>query len=166
MPEISKEALRDLVDEALDEGAAPNQRGVRVVSKVMKKVGHGEYVLFGEGAHPMVANILSIHTSLYRPKDLAIGGVHGGIFMFRDVFARTSIPLGFGKISLDPFTLTDLTKNQLGWLAMRPRDIKCFLDQFTDIMDFSGGSEILATTSFRLRRHLSGFGWLHSSSRL
>ncbi|OSJ36791.1 hypothetical protein BSZ19_02525 [Bradyrhizobium japonicum] len=86
--------------------------------------------------------------------------------MFRDVFARTSIPLGFGKISLDPFTLTDLTKNQLGWLAMRPRDIKCFLDQFTDIMDFSGGSEILATTSFRLRRHLSGFGWLHSSSRL
>jgi len=89
---ISKEYLRDLVaaadDEALEEGAAPNQRSLRVVSKVMKKLGYVGYVLFGSGADPMVAEILSVHSSLYRPKDLEMGGVHGGIFVFRDVFAR------------------------------------------------------------------------------
>ena len=57
---ISKEYLRDLVaaadDEALEEGAAPNQRSLRVVSKVMKKLGYVGYVLFGSGADPMVAD--------------------------------------------------------------------------------------------------------------
>jgi hypothetical protein len=42
-------------------------------------------------------------------------------------------------VALDPFTLTDLTKNQLGWLATRPADYQGFLDQFSDIMDFAGG---------------------------
>lgn len=42
-------------------------------------------------------------------------------------------------MALDPFTLTDLTKNQLGWLATRPADYQGFLDQFSDIMDFAGG---------------------------
>jgi hypothetical protein len=143
MSEMSKEQLRDLViaadDEALEEGAAPNQRSLRVISKVMKKLGYVGYVLFGNGAHPMVAEIISVHSSLYRPSDLGMGGVHGGIFMFRDVFARIYIPIGYGKVTIDPFTLTDLTKNQLGWLATRPTDLQSFLEQFEDIMDFAGG---------------------------
>lgn len=140
---ISKEQLRDLVvaadDEALGEGTAPNQRGLRVVSKVMKKLSHVGYVLFGAGAHPMVAQILSVHSSLYRPKDLGMGGVHGGIFMFRDVFARIYIPFGYGRMTIEPFKLTDLTPNQIGWLATRPDDLQSFIDQFSDIMDFAGG---------------------------
>ena len=109
MSRISKEQLRDLVidadDEALSEGAAPNQRGPCVVSKVMKKLGYAGYVLFGSGSSPMVAEILSIHSSLYRPKDVGMGGVHGGIFMFRDVFARIYIPYAYGRVALDPFPL-------------------------------------------------------------
>ncbi|MCK1492195.1 hypothetical protein IVB14_17645 [Bradyrhizobium sp. 180] len=143
MSDISKEQLRDLViaadDESMAEGAAPNQRSLPIVSKVMKRLGYGGYIMFGSGAHPMVAEILSVHSSLYRPKDLGMGGVHGGVFMFRDVFARISIPLGYGKLTLDPFTLTDLTQNQLGWLGTRPLDVQRFLDQFTDVMDFAGG---------------------------
>ncbi|MCK1515071.1 hypothetical protein IVB22_21380 [Bradyrhizobium sp. 190] len=122
----------------MDEGAAPNQRGLRVTSKVMKNLGYGGYVLFGSGAHPMVAEILSVHSSKYRQKDLGMGGVHGGIFMFRDVFARIYIPFAYGTVKLDPFTLTDLTKNQLAWLAIRPADYQSFLDQFSDTMYFAG----------------------------
>lgn len=141
--EISGDQLRDIIiaadDEALAEGAASNQRSMRVVSKTMKQLGFDGYVAFGVGTHPMVKHIRSIYASLYRPSDLQVGGVHGGIFMFRDVFARIYIPIAFGKVEFDPFTLTDLSKNQLGWLATRPTDLAVFLDQFTDIMDFAGG---------------------------
>lgn len=143
MQNMTKEQLRDLIvaadDEALLEGYAPKQRGLHIVSKVMKKLGVDGFTILGENAHPMVAQILGVHSALYCSSDLAIGGVHGGVFMFRDVFARIDIPIVFGQAVLDPFTLTDLTKNQLGWLASRPKDVRLFLDQFSDIADFAGG---------------------------
>lgn len=58
--------------------------------------------------------------------------------MFRDVFARISIPLGYGRMSVDPFQLTDLSEAQLRWLGSRPKDVAIFLDQFIDIFDFAG----------------------------
>lgn len=44
----------------------------------MKRLGHDDYVVFGVGAHPMVVEIQTIHASLYRRSDLAIGEVHSG----------------------------------------------------------------------------------------
>ncbi|WP_314952085.1 hypothetical protein [Bradyrhizobium cosmicum] len=143
MSEMPKEQLRDLViaadDEALEEGKAPNQRSLRVISKLMSKLGYSGYVMFGSGAHPMVGQILSVHASLYRPNDLGMGGVHGGIFMFRDVFARIYIPHGYGAARIEPFALTDLNASQIGWLVTRPNDLQSFYDQFEDITDFAGG---------------------------
>lgn len=49
MTEISKEKLRDLIiaadDEALEEGASPNQRGQLVISQIMRKLGCDESLL-------------------------------------------------------------------------------------------------------------------------
>jgi hypothetical protein len=111
---------------ALSEGRSPKQRDMATVSKVMRRLGYASFVMAGSGTPPIVERILAIHRSLYRPSDLAVGGIHGGIFMFRDVFARISIPFGYGQMSVDPFQLTDLSESQLRWLGSRPQDMAVF----------------------------------------
>jgi len=138
---ISDTKLLDLVlaadEDALAEGLSPKQRGMATVRKVLKKLGH-TFVMTGSGMSPLGERIIAIHRSLYRPSDLAIGGIHGGIYMFRDVFARIYIPFGYGQMSIDPFQLTDFSETQLRWLASRPEDLATFHDQFIDIFDFAG----------------------------
>jgi len=131
-------------DEAFQEDVDPKGREIVVIRKVMAKLGNQGFVLAGDGTPPIVEKISVMHRSLYRPTDVAMGGIHGGIFMFRDVFARIHIPLVFGTVSFDPFKHTDLSPMQLKWLGSRPGDMRAFLDQFTDIMDFAGGIGNLA----------------------
>jgi hypothetical protein len=143
MTEISNEELLKLViavdEEALATGTSPKQRMLPVAAAMMKRLGYAGSVIVGSGAPPIVERIMDVYRSLYRPSDLAVGGIHGGIFMFRDVFARVSIPLGYGKISINPLQLTDLSPMQLKWLCSRPSDLQMYMDQFTDIIDFAGG---------------------------
>lgn len=143
MIDPTDEQLQSLIvaadDEALQEGTEPRQRPFSVIPKVMEKLGYKEFVFGGQGTLPIVDKIAALHRTLYRPSDLAIGGIHGGIFMFRDVFARVYVPIAFGHAAIDPFTLTDLSSNQLGWLGTRKYDLHMFLDQFMDIFDFGGG---------------------------
>ncbi len=90
MKDISDEELMKLIlaadDETLQEGKSPKQRMILVISKVMKELGYKGFV-FGVGAPPIVEKIVNLYRSLYRSSDLAIGGIHGGIFMFR-MFSR------------------------------------------------------------------------------
>lgn len=143
MTDISDHDLMAMIvaadDEALQEGVDPKGREIVVIRKVMPKLGHDGFVLAGIGTPPIVEKISAMHRSLYRPTDIGMGGIHGGIFMFRDVFARIHIPLMFGTVAFDPFKHTDLSPMQLKWLGSRPGDMRAFLDQFTDIMDFAGG---------------------------
>lgn len=139
--EIADSNLFELVmtadEEALAEGLSPKQRGMATVFKVLRKLGHA-FVMTGSGMSPMGERVLAMHRSLYRGSDLAVGGIHGGIFMFRDVFARIYIPFGYGQMAVNPFQLTDLSEAQLRWLASRPQDLAAFHDQFIDIFDFAG----------------------------
>lgn len=139
--EIADSKLFELVvaadEEALAEGLSPKQRGMATVFKVMTKLGH-VFVMTGNGMSPVGERVLAMHRSLYRGLDLAVGGIHGGIFMFRDVFARIYIPFGYGRMSVNPFELTDFSEAQLRWLASRPQDLAAFHDQFIDIFDFAG----------------------------
>ncbi|HTT85124.1 MAG TPA: hypothetical protein VMF67_16730, partial [Rhizomicrobium sp.] len=73
-------------EEAFREGLAPKQRSLHVIAKVMKRLGYVGHTLAGAGTPPIGGKIAALHSSLYRKSDLEIGGVHGGIFMFRDVF--------------------------------------------------------------------------------
>lgn len=105
-PKLTDQQLLELViaadDEGLSAGEDPKQRSMTTVSRVMKKLGIDGYVVIGTGTHPLVSRIQQIIRMLYRPRDLAIGGIHMGLFMFRDVFARVSIPLGFGHFQVTP----------------------------------------------------------------
>src|ERR1041385_2736943 len=143
MADVSDDELFKLVveadDEALGEGAPPKGRGILTIQKVMKRLGYQGYVLAGRGTPAIVHKIKAMHSSLYRPADLGMGGIHGGIFMFRDVFCRIYIPVMYGTVGLDPFTLTDMSQQQLRWLGSRPGDMHAFIDQFVDIFDFAGG---------------------------
>jgi hypothetical protein len=59
--------------------------------------------------------------------------------MFRDIFARISIPFGYGVMAINPLELTDLSATQVRWLCSREADLQMFQDQFIDIFDFAGG---------------------------
>jgi hypothetical protein len=143
MIEISDEVLLKLVvaadDEALWTSTSPKQRMFPVARAVMKRLGYHGSIIAGTSTPPIVDLIFAAYRSLYRPSDLAIGGMHGGIFMFRDVFARVGIPFGYGKMSINPFELTDLTETQLRWLCSQPSGLQMYIDQFVDIIDFAGG---------------------------
>lgn len=148
MTDITDDELQRRVieadEEAFKEDVEPKQRVFPVIFKVMNRLGRKDYALAGVGIDPLVDRIHDIHAGLYRPSDLAMGGIHGGIFMFRDVFARVHVPHMYGMVAIDPFKLTDLTDIQLGWLASRPDDMSAFFDQFIDIFDFAGGIGNLA----------------------
>lgn len=148
MPQPSDQELLELIiaadDEALREGSPPKARFLPVTRKVMMHLGYDSYVMLGTNADPIARRIMEVHESLYRPSDLAIGGIHGGIFMFRDIFARVDIPISYGRVRVDPLKLTDLSPQQVKWLCSRPHDLQMYLDQFIDIFDFAGGIGNLA----------------------
>jgi hypothetical protein len=105
----------------------------------MEKLNYKGFAIMGSAAPSIVKRITRIHESLYRPSDLAVGGIHGGIFMFRDVFARISVPIVYGLVNIDPLKLNDFSPMQVKWLCSRPHELHMYLDQFTDIFDFAGG---------------------------
>lgn len=132
-------------DDLLREGYEPKQRGFHVISRVMTGLGYHSFILAGENAPPIVTRIQAIHTSLYRASDVAIGGLHSGVFMFRDIFVRVDIPFIYGSVTLNPSELTDLNEMQLRWLQSKPEEYAAFQDQFVDIFDFAGGIGGLAS---------------------
>lgn len=140
----SDEDLLQLILEAEEESFAQGhdlkQRSWSVPSLVMKRLGYLGYVMSGHGSPPVLERIHALHRSLYRPKDFAVGGMHGGIFMFRDVFCRFYIPIGFGRFAIKPLELTDMSPNQLKWLASRPDNLNRYIDQFANVFDFAGGT--------------------------
>ncbi len=145
---MSDDDLLQLVIEADDDafasGNPPKSRAFEVIPKVMQRLGYKNFVLFGAGAPPIVQRITLLHSSLYRQSDLAMGGIHGGIFMFRDIFARISVPFIFGMAVIKPLELTDLSPTQIRWLASRPSDLEAFISEFVNIFDFGGGIGNLA----------------------
>lgn len=142
MNEISDRDLLTLIlaadDEALAEGDEPKQRTLSVLPKVMQKLGYTSFIMAGAAALPIVKRIVDLHGKLYRSVDVGVGGVHGGVFMFRDIFVRVSIPIIYGSVSIDPIALGEFSPNQVRWLHSRPKEFHAYLDQFTDIMDFAG----------------------------
>ncbi len=131
-------------DESFAEGHDPKSRSLDVPSRVMRKLGYIGYVMGGPGKPEVLKRIQAIHRSLYRRRDVGSGALHGGFFAFRGIYSQFYIPIMFGTVAIDPFKLTDLTENQLNWLASRETDLSRFLSQFADVFDFAGGTYGLA----------------------
>jgi hypothetical protein len=141
--ELGEKELMPLIveadNEALIRGIEPKGRVFSVIQSVMKQLGYESYQVAGLTQDPLVKRIQELHASMYRPKDLAIGGVHGGVYMFRDVFIQISIPLIYGKVELDLLKLTDMNDVQKKFLVMNPAFLAQFADQVIDIFDFGAG---------------------------
>lgn len=127
-------------DEGLAAGEEPRQREFENLRRVMNRLKPGAaYVLAGEMTPPLVRQIQTIGRQLYRPEDIRVGGVHMGAFMFRDLFARLSVPICFGTVNVDPLEHLDLSNLQKDWLQHTPAEYARLGDQFIDLMDFGYG---------------------------
>lgn len=148
MTDISDQDLLNLIieadDMALQEGIPPQGRIFKILHTVLNRFGYKNTVIMGGTEPEIVKRIRALHSSLYRQSDMAIGGIHGGIFMFRDVFTRISIPLMYGTVKINFLNLCDLSDNQKQWLRGRSADGNAYIDQAMDVFDFAGGIANLA----------------------
>jgi hypothetical protein len=65
--------------------------------------------------------------------------MHLGTFMYRDTFARVSVPVAFGTVRIDPLQHIALPPLHLRRLATDPTWRVYYYDQFTDLFDFGWG---------------------------
>ncbi len=140
------EAVIAADEEGLLAGENPKQRSLQTIFRAMKRLGFESFVFAGTATHPTVERIHNIIKQLYRPEDIAVGGIHMGTFMFRDVFARISVALAYGTVRVEPLRHTNMNELQLRWLRSRPEDYNAFHDQFADIWDFGWGLLELGST--------------------
>lgn len=131
---IVLEADRDLFLEGID----IRQRTWKVVSQVMQAFGYESYVMSGRGKPALVDRIEQRLREFYRPQDFASGG-HIGVFMFRDIFAKISVPWIFGSVGFDPLDFVDLTPLQKDAIRSKREDLEMYLDQFNDVADIQYG---------------------------
>ncbi|MEX6507237.1 hypothetical protein [Jiella sp. M17.18] len=139
---LSDEELLYLVGttdkELFDAGRDIRQRDWEVPNAVMKKLGYASFVIAGAGTPVILERIRAIFASIYRSQDLAVGG-HIGVFMYRDVFARFSIPHCYGRVSINPFDFVDLTRIQLRMIQVETEEYSRYIDQFCDVADIQYG---------------------------
>lgn len=129
--------------ELFDSGEDIKQRYWKVPQAVMKKLGYiSGYVIAGHGKPRVFQRIEDAFASIYRKQDIAMGG-HIGVFMYRDIFARVSVPHVYGQVSLNPFEFVELTPVQLRIIQTEPKEMETYLDQFSDIADVQYGTQEL-----------------------
>jgi len=140
--EISDDQLFDEILKAEDELRSkdykPKERSLRVPIKVMENLGYDDFVVVGVDSNPLMNRIRTVQKSLYRPNDFAVGGFHGGIYMFRGIAAKISVPLMFGSVSINPFEMNDLTDMQRRWICFSSEDQENYISVYSDVFDLAG----------------------------
>ena len=132
-------ALKRADDEGIRLGEEPSTRTLSNVQRALREFGHENYILAGFGAPPIVERAISINELLFVPRELQVGGMHLGAFLFRDMFCQLYAPVGFGQGRIDFWQMLDLNDFQKGWLAESTVDLARFKDQSIDILDFGYG---------------------------
>jgi hypothetical protein len=134
-------------EEGLEAGRGPAQRAFDTAMKATERLYPGRVIIMtGQGAGTETDEIHDLIGKLYRPRDIGVGGLHVGVFMFRDIFARIEVPLSFGHNGFSPLRATDLNDTQKAWIQSRPQDFEGLCDQFIDLFDFGYGLEELGHT--------------------
>ena len=128
--------------ELFDAGMDINRRAWEVPQAVMRKLDHISFVMAGAGTPRIFERIRSTFASIYRKQDIAMGG-HIGVFMYRDIFARIGVPMGFGRVGFNPFEFVELTPIQLRIIQTEPDQMETYLDQFFDVADVQYGAQEL-----------------------
>ncbi len=126
-----------LEDELCAKGMAPKNRHFELPARAMERLGYRSFVLSGSGAPPLLRRIEGMHATLYRRKDVAAGGVHGGAFMFRGIATNVHVPIAYGTVAIEPFSLCDLAARQIDWLRSSAGQEQAYLVNFCNLFDFA-----------------------------
>ena len=141
MQELSDQEIRELIsaieDELLADGLEPKERHFHLPVKAMERLGYTSFALSGPHEPDLLRRIRAIHQTLYRTKDVAVGGLHGGAFMFRGIAVEVRVPMCFGSVRIHPFEHNDLSSPQKEWLVSDPEQVEAYVSTFCDIFDFS-----------------------------
>lgn len=124
--------------ELFEAGIDVGQRTWKVSSLVMQRFGYDAYVMAGPGKPALLGRVEKIMHEIYRPQDFASGG-HIGVFMYRDIFAKISVPWIFGSPQFDPLQCVDLTPIQRRIILTEQDCLEAYLDQFSDLADIQYG---------------------------
>ena len=131
------ELILELEDELLAEGFEPKERHFRLPVRAMEHLGYSSFVVSGRHVPEVLSRIREIHGKLYRTKDVAIGGSHGGAFMFRGIAGSIHVPWFFGTAHIYPFAHSDFSPQQVKWLQSDPDEAEAYISTFSDLFDFS-----------------------------
>lgn len=131
------ELILKLEDELLEQGMEPKHRAFRLPNKAMRQLGYKSFVVSGSGRPETLDRICAIHKALYRRKDIAAGGIHGGAFMFRGIAAAVSIPLIFGNTMINLLEFSDLSPAQINWLQNDAKQVESYISTCCDLYDFA-----------------------------
>lgn len=126
-------------DELEEQKVDPSKRSWEVPHLVMKALGYEDFVLGVPSiSDRLFERVRGIHQTFYRPKDIGVGGLHGGVFMFRGIATWIYIPIIFGTCAVNSLDLCDLSENQKIWLQGRSTDFDMYNSTFHDLFDFAG----------------------------
>lgn len=126
-------------NEGLNAGEEPDQRAFKNVLRILQKLGVEGVPIVGDRTPPVVKRVHKANERLFRPIDMREGGIHLGMFMFRDLFARLYVPVIFGSPLLDFWKLLGLSDDQKRWMASDQEALDRFDDQCLDLLDFGYG---------------------------
>lgn len=126
-------------EEGLALGEEPKQRAFMNVLRMTQRLGLNGVILGGSNAPPIIKRIHAANDRMFRVIDKREGGVHLGFFMFRDFFAKLSVPMVFGSPHIDFVKQLDLSDDQKRWMGTDPEAMASFNDQAIDLFDFAYG---------------------------
>ncbi len=139
--ELEDQELWDLIltleDELLADGLDLKQRHLHLPARAMERLGYTSFAWSGPPESVLLRRIRTLHQALYRTKDIAVGSLHGGAFMFRDIAVEIRVPWFFGTVPIHPFEHNDLTPQQREWLASDPGQVEAYVSTYCDIFDYS-----------------------------
>jgi hypothetical protein len=88
----------------------------------------------GRGAPPIARRAQELNAQLFLPKERQAGGLHLGVFLFRDMFCRLYAPIAFGTCAIDFWQMLELSDLQKAWLAESPEQLATFGDRARDLI--------------------------------
>ena len=140
-----------LDDEMCAKGVPPKERHFELPVKAMEALGFKSFVTGGAGVPPLLEQIRAMHRTLFRSQDIAVGGVHGGAFMFRGIATNVYVPVIFGRVAINPHEFCDLSDQQVQWLRSNPEHDRSYVGELLQPVRFRG--------------LLSAYEWLWCGSR-
>lgn len=132
--------LKKVDDRHIAEGLQPSARDIMNPGKALHSFGIQAILMGPDHMVPEISQRAKrINKTLFIPRELQIGGLHLGAFLFRDMFCQLYAPIAFGTCMIDFWKMLDLTDFQKAWLAEDAEQLDRFTDQSMDILDFGFG---------------------------